>query len=520
MAERQRKRSKKNVPNTRVTSAGSTPPVSPVSPVSPTGGWGDRGLTPAEQGELEGVFASIMRGAPEHLLGAATPLAVEAWASELWSICQGSELGDLDPEVVFAGGLISYASARSSPGALAVLRSLAAVAPEPYRSRAGVAADRMAAEGVSEPAWATSVRHSAPTGAWLSHDPVHDDGVSVMVGFTGPAGHDVVGLYVDHNLGGVAKDAFVLAADIDEVVSALRANATASGVEFRPISLVEAASRWRHTLALTDASVGVSVTPDVHHLRALIETRLAWLPTNAANLADVGHATDVTHAGDPFGPDRDASVVSSFGIDGDWIDRVGVGGVGIDGDWDAVRRRDERRGRLLAEFLRSDDAVALSGPVGGHDDRAAATVAYLASQVMAFSFDYVLGAPLRFSPVMVEVFCLDWAPRRIAADPDAFALLTDVLVAWIRFAGRRRGIPDQSIGEAVTAARGQGEAMIDLAGDPASWGPAKLMAMTIIERGIDVTDPAAVEALVDDVNRSGGVDALAVLFGPADHLPF
>ncbi len=492
MVERRRKRSRKNVRHNPGASAAPTASL-------PTPHPGDRRLTAAEQLELEGVFACLMRGAPEHLLGEATPLAVEAWASELWSICRRCQLGELDPEVVFAGGLISYASARSSPVALAVLRSLAAVVPEPYRSRARLAADRMAANGVTEPAWTSLVRHSSPTGAWLSNDPVHDDGVTVMVGFAGPAGPDVVGLYVDHNLGGVAKDAFALAADIDEVVSALRAYATAPGVQFRPIGLAEAASRWRHSLALTDASAGAPVTPDVHHLRALIETRLAWLPTDAIDATDAIGAES----------DRDTSAVGSFGIEGV--------GVGVDTDWDAVRRRDEQRKLLLAEFLRSDDAVALAGPVGGHDDRAAATVAYLASEVMAFSLDHVLGATLRFSPVMVELFCLDWAPRRIAADQDAFALLTDVLVAWIRFAGRQRGIPDESIGEAVTAARQHGQAMIILAGDPASWGPAKMMTMTIIERGIDATDPEAVEALVDDVNRNGGIDTLAMLFGSPHH---
>ena len=135
---------------------------------------------------------------------------------------------------------------------------------------------------------------------------------------------------------------------------------------------------------------------------------------------------------------------------------------------------------------------------------------------MVFAFDHVLGATLRFSPVMVEVFCLDWAPRRVAADQDALALLPEVLVAWIRFAGRRRGIPEDAIEEAVDAVHEHERAMIDLAQDPASWGPAKMMAMTIIERGIDVTDPEAVEAFVYDVNRNGGIDSLAALFGLSD----
>jgi hypothetical protein len=55
--------------------------------------------------------------------------------------------------------------------------------------------------------------------------------------------------------------------------------------------------------------------------------------------------------------------------------------------------------------------------------------------------------------------------------------------------------------------------MMDLARDPSSWGPAKMMAMTIVEHGIDLTDREAVEAFVDDVNRNGGIDSAATLFG-------
>jgi hypothetical protein len=43
-----------------------------------------------------------------------------------------------------------------------------------------------------------------------------------------------------------------------------------------------------------------------------------------------------------------------------------------------------------------------------------------------------------------------------------------------------------------------------------------MMAMTIIERGIDVSDPGAFEVFIDDLNRDGGVDALAALFGLSD----
>ena len=136
-------------------------------------------------------------------------------------------------------------------------------------------------------------------------------------------------------------------------------------------------------------------------------------------------------------------------------------------------------------------------------------IEHLAHQILAFSLDYVLGTPLRFSPVMVEIFCLDWAPGKVAIDGDGFTLLPDVLAAWIRFVGRRRGIPEEAIAEAVDAAYEYAPEMIELSQDPEEWGPAKTLALGIQQRGIDPTDQAALDDFVDEVNNNGGIDVLA-----------
>jgi hypothetical protein len=109
----------------------------------------------------------------------------------------------------------------------------------------------------------------------------------------------------------------------------------------------------------------------------------------------------------------------------------------------------------------------------------------------------------------VEMFCLDWAPRKIAADVEAFTLLPDVLAAWIRFVGRRRCIPDESITVGVQAAYDYAPEMIELSEDPETWGPAKTMSLAIQQRGIDITDQAALDEFTAEVNRNGGIDVLA-----------
>ena len=150
---------------------------------------------------------------------------------------------------------------------------------------------------------------------------------------------------------------------------------------------------------------------------------------------------------------------------------------------------DEERDGLLAEFLESDEVVGLTGV--GDGDSEDTTVEELADQLLTFSLDYALGTPLRFSPVMVEIFCLDWAPRKIALDGDAFTLLPDVLAAWIRFVGRRRAIPERSIRASVDATYEFAPEMIELSQDPEVWGPAKTMALALQQRGIDMSDQAA-----------------------------
>ena len=110
---------------------------------------------------------------------------------------------------------------------------------------------------------------------------------------------------------------------------------------------------------------------------------------------------------------------------------------------------------------------------------------------------------------MVEIFSLDWAPRKIPVGGDGFTLLPDVLAAWIRFVGRRRGISEDSIEAAVEAAYECAPAMIELSQDPEEWGPAKTMALAMQRGGIDITDQTALDTFVDEVNRSGGVDVLA-----------
>lgn len=416
-------------------------------------------MTAAERSGLEDIFARILGSASKDLPDDISALVAQMWASEVWSIWTGSELIDMDALDVFGGGMIDYAARRGTPAALMVLRALSSVAPEPFGSRARLRAERLAAGGVPERSWAPILGTERPTQAWLAFDPIDDDGVSVMVGFEALGQESTLGIYVDHNLGGIAKDVFAVPAGIAEVLTRLRENPEdRDGLAFEEISLDEAAARWTAALEMTELTFDPPTSEDFDDLRALVEVRLATLP-----------------------------------VGGDQPDRSTLS--------------DDERDGLLADFLESDEAIGLMRIEDEEGENA--TVEELADQLLTYSLDYTLGTPLRFSPVMVEIFCLDWAPRKIAQDGDGFTLLPDVLAAWIRFVGRRRSIPEESIRTAVDAAYEFAPEMIELAQDPEAWGPAKTMALAVRQRGIELSDQAALDDFVDEVNRNGGIDVLA-----------
>jgi hypothetical protein len=168
---------------------------------------------------------------------------------------------------------------------------------------------------------------------------------------------------------------------------------------------------------------------------------------------------------------------------------------------------EDEREHLLEEFLASEEATLVQGVAADQDAQFA--LEHLAHQILTFSLDYVGGTPLRFSPVMAEMLCLDWAPRKIPIDRGGFELLPEVLAAWIRFVGRRREIPEEAIAEAIEMVFECVAEMIELSEDPRVWGPGKIVALAIERAGIDPMDQRAIDELLNEVNRNGGIDVLA-----------
>jgi len=372
-------------------------------------------------------------------------LEAECWASELISMWRGRELIDGDAEEVFLPAFIRALERKGSPRSLATLRALSAVGSESHARKARAAADRLAARGVSEPPWAGQLGHAEPVAAELMYEQAFDDGVSVFIEFAPPDGErHTLGIYIDHNLGGLVKDAF-LAGPLDEVRSELSSRAhNGVGLALRKLDPAEARARIEAALYILDHTYDPPVDADVRALRGLIDGRVRQLPDGFELPEDYG----------------EMSV--------------------------------EERERLLAEFLASPEGQHWRGDEDAED---------VVETAIWFGADYNHGGPLRWSVVVVEIFMSSWLPRKVTREPVFFKRVTEVLPDWVRYAGRVRGVPAEPLSEAVQAVERFRDEMLRAVNDPDAWGPAKTFAVAAQAAGVDLTDPDALNAFVEKFNK-------------------
>jgi hypothetical protein len=121
----------------------------------------------------------------------------------------------------------------------------------------------------------------------------------------------------------------------------------------------------------------------------------------------------------------------------------------------------DRRAMLAAEFLASDEAEDLS------DRRAASRCA---DHIIGYGCDQDFGRPLRVSPAKAETFLLDWLPRKIMLTAPEQHAMPHVLAAWCRWAGRRRGMRPETIGQVLDAIYAAMGPFTRLYRDPATFG--------------------------------------------------
>lgn len=370
-----------------------------------------------------------------------TALDAELWASGIlgswWPGPKGfvAEGGELE----LGGPLVEAITRIGGEGALAALLALGEVSETELGLLALKRAERLAAAGVPRPGWGPAIREADILRAAVMREDVFDDGATIFLEARhGDAEPHAIGVYVDNNLGVMAKD-ILLADSIDAVESVLRDHPRDDGdVRLEPIALPDAAARIRAAMELTDMTLAAPVGEEYAALRSLALLRIDELPYVEV---DVGR------------PDVNA----------------------------------DARERLLEEFLAAPEATGTK--IGSEQ-------ADVVSMAIDFCADHVDGRPLRWSPVVVELFMADWLPRKVVADEAFFRAVPAGLDAWIRYAGRLGGLPASAIGRNIEAVAEWTGAMLGAALDGERRGPAAAFIAAAQEAGVDLTDESAVATFV------------------------
>lgn len=220
----------------------------------------------------------------------------------------------------------------------------------------------------------------------LSH--VLADGDNHMIGATFASGQSISAVvYIDHNMGTVVKDAFLVPGPVDDVVAHMsRSLPPEDGPDGQDQWLIradpaEARVRVEQAIDLGARTIPPLVTDTWPMCRPVVEWIVRMLPAGGA------------------APERKQST-------------------------------EEQTEAIARDFFTSAVGRALDRP----DERD------LLNSVLWFGTAYGPGDPLRWSPVNVEILLTDWFPRKVIADPEFLAKLPDLLRAFIRYAHERTGI--------------------------------------------------------------------------------
>jgi len=373
-------------------------------------------------------------------------LDVELWASQLLGMCwrarselPPAEAVEMDAGLVYGRPLLQELTRIGGRGAATAVLGLAELEDGELGCLAKEALDE-AGLWARLPQWASEVGESAIVGAAVMRDPVFDDARTVLLESRHPDGATLaLGVLIDRNLGGIAKDV-LLADSIDEVAGAMHAHAGEQPVELvlERIEPGVAAGLIEDAIEMTDMTWAAPVHDDYWNGRALAVLRCDQTP-------------------------------------------------GVVRPEDPLEMPTAEREALCAEFLASPEGAGFT---------ADGDEAWAVSLAINFAADYAGGDPLRWSPVVVELFMADWVPRKVLTTDAFLAGLPAAIDAWVRFAARKRAVPAEAL-ELTRAAVGEfASEMSERASDPDLVGPSKQFLMAAQQAGVDLEDERALETFV------------------------
>lgn len=214
------------------------------------------------------AFAAVLTEARMVMEDFGGPLDAELWGSDILAALGGARSTS-------AAAIVPAAEETGTAEALAILRVLAAVGWPQLSSAASAAADRLAARGIEEPAWAAEVGAPSVEECWRYQDEQGvQEAVTMSFGYAGD--RHVVSLLLDHGSGGGIKDAWI--GEAADVLARTRAMASQDpSMLFEMISPADARTKVERAIAAGECP-GSGDDGAIASTRAILRARVALLP--------------------------------------------------------------------------------------------------------------------------------------------------------------------------------------------------------------------------------------------------
>ncbi|MEU0961012.1 hypothetical protein ABZ328_16015 [Micromonospora aurantiaca] len=345
----------------------------------------------------------------------------------------------------FVSGFLAATSRRRSAAATTLRAVFAALVPDAE----GAARVR---PGAYAPSWAGQLGRVRVTGAWAYGD-VYGDQTSYLATFAyddeeeGGPEHALVAL-VDHNIG-ITKDVFV-GGPAGRIVEQAREICTEDEFTwFRTEDPARMHAEVSRHLAVTDDLTELPAQGSLATDRALVGARLAVLPGPTL----------------PAGP----AVVPP--------------------------PTDEERTRLVRAFLDSPEAARFGLPEVA--DGELASLHFCLGLLLDHAASFPDADPMRWSPMVAELFLLDWVHRRAVLDMDDAAMLPRVLRAWAAYAARQRGLSQSAAARTDEAITEMVPEFARLYSTGERRSPATAAVAQLMADGVDPDDPEALNAWIE-----------------------
>lgn len=342
----------------------------------------------------------------------------------------------------FVSGFLAATSRRRTASATTIRQVFARLVPD------AEGADRVR-PGAQAPAWSEQLGRVHLTGCWAYGD-VYGDQTSYLATFAydeeaGGPEHAVVAL-VDHNIG-ITKDIFV-GGPAAGIMGQIRQMCDGDELTwFRSEDPARLHGEVVRHLAITDELSSLPGEGSLATDRALAGARLALLPGPA-----------------PAPQEREPLTSAE-------------------------------RTELVRHFLGSPEAARFG--LDTMDGPELASLHFCLSLLLDHAASFPDADPMRWSPVVAELFLLDWVHRRAVLDMDDAALLPRVLRGWAGYAARQRNLPTAAATQTDTAIEEMVPEFARLYSTGERRSPATAAVAQLMADGVDPDDPEALNAWIE-----------------------